>query len=109
MSFGGSSLPWATPRSAPMDSSTICGRSNTSISRPDSLATSRAASAIRVGVMELGGSLAMSRQRLTAPAMTAPRATPFSKAPLLSASSSTMVTPSTSRRSSELDLKLSNR
>ena len=61
-----------------MPNSAICGRSRTSISMPVEVATSRAFSAIIVGVMKFGGSFAMLLHKFTASAIMRPRFTPDS-------------------------------
>ena len=73
ISFGGWSLPLATPRKAPMPSSSMCFRSRTLMLRPSSSATCVAISAIRVGVRTLAGSLTMSLARMAASAIRRPR------------------------------------
>ena len=51
MNLGGSSVPWATPANAPIPSDSMSPRSSTVSDISQSEATSRAISAIRVGVM----------------------------------------------------------
>src|SRR3990170_3162156 len=110
MNLGGCSLPWATPKSAPIPCCAIQSRSYTSHARPPpaadppsaeaSAAQARARSANSVGVRTLLGSLARSRAKLAASASPTPRSAPRRSASTRDSSNSTSVTASTSTWSS---------
>ena len=76
ISLGGSTLPRATPRNAPMPSRSMPLRSMTSHARPCSRAIRRARSAMYVGVATFAGRFPRSRTWLTASPTIVPRRAP---------------------------------
>jgi hypothetical protein len=78
---GGSSLPFATLRSAPIFKSAIFLSSRISTESPAALAIASAFWARMVGVILFDGSFTKSRAKFCESAMIRPFATPFSPAP----------------------------